>query len=183
MTNKNKKFNEFSLEKVYYSSLVEYAVGLAYSSLIENYLINILNINDNVELAGGDKEHSTKPALAITNLSGFQIYNESRTPISIKITNNYTELFTKKKIDNHQNYEFHLLKSNFRTQKTLILGIDIINDIFLIIDVSKFDSTRKVYSYPPYGGKSTFEQNLKEIEYFYFTNETLLEVINFFINS
>ncbi len=149
---------------------------------MEDYIFGILEKHFIVEHHGGDKERSIKPAMAITNQSDLLIYNNNKQPVSLEITNDYTGLFTNKKICNFRDFKFQRLKSNSLNQQTLILGIDIINNNFFVIDLSEFNSIRKIHSHPPFGGKPAVELDLKEITFLNFSPNILIKTLKLLIN-
>ena len=160
-------------------SLFQYAEDLVYSWLMEDYLYYNLKKTINIKHDGGDKERIIIPSISITNASDFKIDIDGldNRSVALEITNDYTGLFADRKICNFRDNKFLKLKNNSLTQKTLILGIDIINKKFFVIDVEKFKDYRKIESHKPFGGKPAYELSLNNVTIHEFNIDNVSKVI------
>jgi hypothetical protein len=151
-------------------SMFEYAEDLVYSWLMEDYLFDHLKKYFILVHSGGDKERKIKPCIRITSESDFKIeYNGEK--VALEISNDYTGLFYNRKICNLRDNKFLKLKEN--TNLTLMLGIDIINRYFFIINLQDFSEFKKIDSHYPFGGKPAYELDLKNVNFYPFNIEEI----------
>lgn len=152
-------------------SPMEYARDLVSSWIFEDYIVQKFNsLGYSLYLSGKDKERVILSHSKIGSDSDV-IFEYNNNKLNIEIMNDYSNYWPRyNTLDLRDNKFNKLLQTN-----SVLLAVSLINKTYSIIPINEELQYKYIPSHPPYGGKSAYQINLKNIKFYNFKIMDIIE--------
>ncbi|MBR2908898.1 MAG: hypothetical protein IKC11_00945 [Clostridia bacterium] len=152
-------------------SPMEYARDLVSSWIFEDYMVQKFHsLGYNLYLSGKDKERVILPNSKVGSDSDV-IFKYDNHELNIEIMNDYSNYWERyNTLDLRDNKFDKLLQTN-----SVLLAVSLINRTYSLIPINEELEYRYIPYHKPYGGKPAYQINLKDIKFYNFKIDDIIE--------
>lgn len=152
-------------------SPMEYARDLVSSWIFEDYMVQKFHsLGYNLYLSGKDKERVILPHSKVGSDSDV-IFEYDNHKLNIEIMNDYSNYWERyNTLDLRDNKFDKLLQTN-----SVLLAVSLINRTYSLIPINEELEYRYIPYHRPYGGKPAYQISLKDIKFYNFKIDDIIE--------